>query len=147
MENIKCKIHFCSVCLIFLLSFFLISCQPGNPNEITSHKYHINIDDSVYLSSFPSEVYLELGKSILIENSGTAFRFIDILEYDEYNSSVLLQVEYGTGKLKTIILNTTETPQSYDLENGYNHVIELIDVYETGGTFRIVFTYDEYFTG
>ncbi len=147
MKNLKCQIHCCLVCLILLPSFYIISCNPDNSGKIIAWTFS-NIDDSIYVNEFPSDAYLNLGKSVLFKNAYTVFRFLEVLEYTTDNSAVRLEVDYGYGNIKTIILNTKNIPQNYYLENGYNYDIKLKEVNQiNNNTYQIIFTLNEYGTG
>ena len=139
MEKIECKIHTCLICFIFLLPFFLTSCKSGITDEEIARKYSTQIDDTIYFTTLPSNVYLNLGESVLIENAHTIVRFIEVLEYNKSNSAVRLQIKYENGTAKSIVLNTNSIPQTYILEEGYNFDIHLKEVYYTGNTYQIMF--------
>lgn len=129
--------------VVVLFSLFLFNCD--TPENIIAGKFSYQIDQTVNLETFPSNIYLELGKSILIENGMVIFRFIAVLEYSESNSSIRLKIEYDNGIIKTIDLNTQNIPAAYYLENGYNHVIRLKEVTFNDGNYQIMFTYNKYY--
>jgi hypothetical protein len=143
MKALYNKININLIISFLLLSLFFISCKTDDSFAIVNGHFSGQIDTSIFLYSMPSNVYLELGKSVLIQNSWTIFRFIDVLEDSDTNSQILIQIEYGY-VIKTIELNTKTIPQSYSLENGYYHVIYLKELKSLGSSYQIMFTYNEY---
>ncbi len=139
-ESKKKTIRTLAFHMTLLFQFIFIGCNSNYSEEIPSTTMSLTADESVYLDIMPSEVTLELGRSILIENGNTVFKFDAILEHNENNSAVRLLVGYDNSTTKTIVLNTVDIPQTYSLENGFNHVIHLKEVTADW----IMFTYNAY---
>lgn len=144
MSELYNKINIYLINTVFLFSFFFASCKTDDSVEIVNGHFSSLVDTSIFLDTFPSNVYLELGKSVLIENGMTIFRFIAVLENNETNSLIRLQIQYENGIIKTIDLNTKNIPQTYSLENDYNHQIHLKELNSMGSTYQIMFTYNKY---
>jgi hypothetical protein len=140
MKKISKSIYTAAFWLSVILLAQLMGCKSNYSEDIPSTTMPSTADESIYLDIMPSEVTLGLGRSILIENGNTVFKFDAILQLSENNSSVRLLVSYDNGTTKTIVLNTVDIPQTYSLENGYNHVIHLKEVTADW----IMFTYNTY---
>ena len=100
MKNFCKRVYSFSIVLLFLVPIIFISCNPGDTthsNYLVNNQFSNQADDSISLETFPANIKLELGKSIFIENGMSTFRFIDVLENCQSNSSVLLQVDYDNG--------------------------------------------------
>ncbi len=132
------------VFLLPLLLSGLTSCDSNGGNYFIDSYWEIQADTAIYLSSLPANVNLKLGKSVLIKNGSTVFRFAEVLEYSNSNSAILLEVESGFNSYKVIELNTHNIPASYLLENGYPHKISLKKLYSLNDQYRIVFTYNQF---
>ncbi len=130
--------------LLFLFQFVLISCNTNESINIDDNNFSSQADTSIYLETFPSNVYLELGRSALIENGKSIFRFVSVLESNENNSLIRLEIEYENGVIKTVDLNTNDIPQTYSLENGFYYNIHLKELSLTNNKFQIMFIYNKY---
>ena len=128
--------------LMVLMSF--AGCTTDDLYDTTNDNYFALADTEIYLTSLPSNISLELGKSVYIQNGEVAFVFQDIVEDNESNSAVSLKVIYKDGSNTVIVLNTNHTPKSYSLENGFDHSIDLRELNYVNGTYQIVFGYSHH---
>jgi len=131
--------------VIFLPVFLsFIGCTTDDLYDTTNKNYFAQADASVYLTSFPSPIYLEEGKSIYIENGQSTFRFIDVREDNESNAAVRIEIIYNYGTNRIIELNTNVSPQFYELENDYPYNIHLKELNYVNGTYQIMFQYNHH---
>lgn len=146
MKNFSTGVSCFSIVSLFVVSFVFLSCNSRNydPSLYLTDNYIPNqTNATIFLDVFPSDIYLELGKSVFIVNGESAFTFIDVLENSESNSLVLLQVEYDNGISKTIELNTKSSPQTYSLENEHYFYIHLKELNFIRNTYELAFTYNK----
>ena len=122
----------------------LNSCKDNNYDGLSSAVKPNVPDTTIYLTTFPSNIYLFLGKSVRIQNGNSIFRFVDVLENNINNSIVRLEVEYDAVSKKIIDLNTNAIPQTYQLENGLYYGIHLKELNIVDSTFQIMFIYNQY---
>lgn len=141
MKAFKDFIYICSINMIILLSISFTSCRSDSVKLIDSDTPN-PVDTTIFLNTFPSNIYLELGKSVLIVNSMTRFSFIAVLDNNVNNSLIRLQIEYANNIIKTVDLNTKGIPQTYPLEYGYADIIQLKELNYIGNSFQILFTYN-----
>jgi len=104
------------------------------------------------VTSFPSNLYLTIGKSIKIDNVNTIITFISVIEDTRSivnnevtgNAKVQLSIDYGY-LYKVITLNTNDIPQTYYWEDGNNYVIQLKDLVSLSTTQEITLEINKYF--
>ena len=139
------------IILCFLVLFF--GCSKDSEHGPTSIKNHpTNPDTSIFVTSFPSNLYLTIGKSIKIDNVNTIITFISVIEDTRSivnnevtgNAKVQLSIDYGY-LYKVITLNTNDIPQTYYWEDGNNYVIQLKDLVSLSTTQEITLEINKYF--
>ena len=126
---------YCTLIILLLVPFIFISCDSNNPEDFDNKFSFIQPNYSIYLNTLPSTVLLDLNKSVFIENGNSTFKFAAVLENNLNNSSVLLEVQYNSGVIKLVELNTNKDPIDYYLENEYCYVVNLKELNITENTY------------
>ncbi|MFZ4620485.1 MAG: hypothetical protein ACOYNS_07995 [Bacteroidota bacterium] len=136
---------------VITVAVVIIGCESGGDVNRYSQPTPVVPDTSITITSFPTNVELQLGKSIRIQNAGTVFEFYSVVSDTRSmvnnevvgNAKILLYVDYGPYQ-KYVELNSSDVPVQYTLENGLHFVIQLKEVIHQGSSYQIIFEFNEY---
>lgn len=147
MNNYKI---YCALAIIVFLSIN-IGCNTNDDLNTYSQPKPTIPDTVIFMSSFPTNVDLMLGKSVRIQNVNTTILFYSLLSDTRQiinnevvgNAEIILHLDYGLFQ-KYVALNTNIVPSTYSLENGLQYSIHLKDVHRTDSLYHIVFQFNRY---
>jgi len=127
------------IALLFVAAF--TGCH--NTNQPVSYVPLMGDPDAqnMYISVFPVDVSISLGKKVGIINANVIIEFVSVTNLGKDDNSVLLDFNYGDwDKEVTMIINSA--PSTYDLENGYHYEIRLKSLEYKNGNYVLTFIID-----